>query len=121
MYISEEKNDQKRLLRRSLRRVANFFICLNTNLIFWIYCTPKTLRCRKGRMQDLWDVGKEVCRKGVMHEKRDTGKEGSRKEGFRTGGIQERWDLGLQGSCTGGTQETRDTENEGYRTRGIQD
>ena len=89
------QGSQKRVLRRSLRRVANFFICLNTNLIFWIYCTPKTLRCRKGRMQDLWDVGKEVCRKGGMHEKRDTGKEGSRKEGISTGGIQKRWDLGL--------------------------
>ena len=87
MYISEEKNDQKRLLRRSLRRVANFFICLNTNLIFWIYCTPKTLRCWKGRMQDLWDVGKMGCRKGgnLCHE------------GFRKGEIGDWKDSGLNG------------------------
>ena len=34
IHISEEKNGQKRLLRRSFRRVINFFICLKICLTF---------------------------------------------------------------------------------------
>ena len=35
--------------------------------------------CRKGRMQEGSDAGKEECRKGERQEKRDAGQEGLRR------------------------------------------
>ena len=114
-------DSQKRLLRCSFRLGHQLIHLFEYMLNFLIYCIPKTLRCRIGRMQDWWYAGNEGCRKRGMQEKRDTGTEESRKKGIRTGGIQERWESGLEGSSTGRTYETRDTGNEGSRTGGIQD
>ena len=73
-FISEEKNDQKRLLR------CYFFICLNIciNFRYVVHLRP-------------WDAGM------VMQDWTDTGNLGYRKGGFRTGGMWKRRDAGQDG------------------------
>ena len=85
--LVKKKTNQKRLLRRSFRRVMIFFICLNIfiNLGYVVHLRP-------------WDAGQ------MMQDWRDAG-----LEGFRKGGIQERRDAGHVGCKTGEMQESRDS------------
>ena len=75
----------------------------------------------KGGMPESRDALKEGCRKGRIRERMDLGKDVFGKGGdagneeFWKGGIRERMDSGKEGMQEGGMQERKDLRLVGYR------